>query len=128
MTASQKYIEEFKKQQAEWKRMEREKMEAENRRIMEFASYQQRKEENRMANVQERETAKEHLHQMVAKRLLYVPSCQVFLFELQDGCVFPLCSSLRRSRGRGCSARRWSVSGKSSAWRSRRRLQDRKRS
>ena len=72
MTATQRYIEEFKKQQAEWKRMEREKMEAENRRIMEFASYQQRKEENRMANVQEREMAKQHLHQMVAKQLLDV--------------------------------------------------------
>lgn len=65
VTATQRYIEDFKKQQAEWRRMEREKVEAENRRIIEFAQYQQRKEEDRMAKVREREQAKETLHKMV---------------------------------------------------------------
>ncbi|XP_019907686.2 meiosis-specific nuclear structural protein 1 isoform X1 [Esox lucius] len=69
ITATQRYIEEFKSQQAEWRRMEREKMEAENRRILEFASYQQRKEEDRMAKVREREQAKEHLHQMLTEKI-----------------------------------------------------------
>ena len=65
ITATQRYIEEFKKQQAEWRRMEREKMEKENRRIMEFAKYQQRKEEDRMASARRREKAKENLQKMV---------------------------------------------------------------
>lgn len=44
-------------------------MEAENRRIIEFAQYQQRKEEDRMAKVREREQAKETLHKMVRDSL-----------------------------------------------------------
>ncbi len=65
VVATQRYIEDFKKQQAEWRRLEREKVEVENRRIIEFAHYQQRKEEDRMAKVREREQAKETLHKMV---------------------------------------------------------------
>uniref|UniRef100_A0A674F032 Meiosis-specific nuclear structural protein 1 n=1 Tax=Salmo trutta TaxID=8032 RepID=A0A674F032_SALTR len=49
---------EFKSQQTEWRPMEQEKMEAENRCILEFASYQQ-----------EREQAKEHLHQMLTEKI-----------------------------------------------------------
>lgn len=45
--------------------MEQEKMEAENRRIMEFASHQQHMEESKMAKIREREEAKEHLHKIV---------------------------------------------------------------
>ncbi|XP_052010081.1 meiosis-specific nuclear structural protein 1 [Xyrauchen texanus] len=69
VTATQRYIEDFKKHQAEWRRMEREKMEAENKRILEFARYQQRKEEDRMAKVREREQAKETLHKMLSEQI-----------------------------------------------------------
>lgn len=65
VTATQRYIQEFKRQQAEWKRLEREKMEEENRRILEYTKYQERKEEDRMANARQRETAKESLHKLV---------------------------------------------------------------
>ena len=65
VVAMQGYIEEFKQQQAEWRRLEREKLEEENRRLLEYASHQQRKEEDRMAKVQEREQAKESMHRMV---------------------------------------------------------------
>lgn len=54
--------------------MEREKVEAENRRIIEFAQYQQMKEEDRMAKVREREQAKEILHKMVHDSSHSVPS------------------------------------------------------
>ncbi|KAM9422011.1 LOW QUALITY PROTEIN: meiosis-specific nuclear structural protein 1-like [Salvelinus alpinus] len=40
ITATQRYME-FKSQQTEWRLMEREKMEAKSRRILEFAGYQQ---------------------------------------------------------------------------------------
>lgn len=65
--ATQQHIEEFKRQQAEWRRMEQEQMEAENRRIMEYASRQQQKEANQMAKNKEREDAKEKLHKLVHK-------------------------------------------------------------
>lgn len=45
--------------------MEQEKMEGENKRIMEFASQQEQLEETRMAKIREREEAKEHLHKLV---------------------------------------------------------------
>lgn len=67
VTATQRYIEEFKKQQAEWRRLEREKMEEENRRILEYAKYQERKEEDRMASVRQREATKEKLHKLVGE-------------------------------------------------------------
>lgn len=63
--ATQQHIEEFKRQQAEWRHMERERMEAENRRIMEFAMQQQHMEKDRIAKLKEREEAKEHLHKLV---------------------------------------------------------------
>lgn len=40
-------------------------MEAENRRIMEFASHQQHMEETRMAKMREKDEAKEHLRKKV---------------------------------------------------------------
>lgn len=40
-------------------------MEAENRRIVEFASHQKHMEETRMAKIREREEAKENLHKIV---------------------------------------------------------------
>lgn len=63
--ATQQHIEEFKRQQAEWRRMEQEQMEAENRRIMEFASHQQHMEETRMAKMRAKDEAKEHLRKIV---------------------------------------------------------------
>ncbi|XP_017313838.1 meiosis-specific nuclear structural protein 1 isoform X1 [Ictalurus punctatus] len=69
VTATQRYIQEFKRQQAEWKRLEREKMEEENRRILEYTKYQERKEEDRMANARQRETAKESLHKLLAEKM-----------------------------------------------------------
>lgn len=65
VTATQRYIEEFKKQQAEWRRLEREKMEEENRRILEYAKYQERKEEDRMSSVRQRDAIKEKLQKFV---------------------------------------------------------------
>ncbi|KAM9366973.1 LOW QUALITY PROTEIN: zinc finger protein 280C-like [Symphorus nematophorus] len=67
--ATQQYIEEFKRQQAEWRRMEQEQMEAENRRIMEFASHQAHMEEAKMAKIREREEAKEHLHKILSDKI-----------------------------------------------------------
>ncbi|XP_059386557.1 meiosis-specific nuclear structural protein 1-like [Carassius carassius] len=69
VVATQRYIEDFKKQQAEWRHLERAKVEAENRRIIEFAHYQQRKEEDRMAKVREREQAKETLRKMLSEQI-----------------------------------------------------------
>lgn len=65
VTATRRYIEEFKNQQAEWRRLERQKMEEENRCILEYAKDQERKEAERMASARHRETAKENLHKMV---------------------------------------------------------------
>lgn len=45
--------------------MQQEEMEAENRRIAEFANSQEHREESRMAKMKEREEAKEHLLQLV---------------------------------------------------------------
>lgn len=70
--ATQQHIEEFKRQQAEWRRMEQEKMEAENRRIMEFTEQQQHMEETRMKKIREREEVKEHLHKMVENQFINV--------------------------------------------------------
>lgn len=99
--ATQQHIEEFKRQQAEWRRIEQEKMEAENRRIMEFAKQQERTEENRMAKIREQEEAKEHLHKLVKKKfflmliILSVSSMTSLYLTLE---IIPLFSSrcLRR--------------------------------
>ncbi|XP_078540731.1 meiosis-specific nuclear structural protein 1 [Lissotriton helveticus] len=69
MSATQRYIEEFKLQQAEWRRMERHKMEAENQKILEFANMQQRREQDRMAEVREREQRKLALQNMLAEHI-----------------------------------------------------------
>ncbi|CAL8364729.1 meiosis-specific nuclear structural protein 1 [Gadus morhua] len=63
--ATQQYIEEFKKQRAEWRRLEQEKNDAENQRIREFSNYQRQTEETRAARMQEREQAKQHILQML---------------------------------------------------------------
>uniref|UniRef100_A0A3Q3XF62 Meiosis-specific nuclear structural protein 1 n=1 Tax=Mola mola TaxID=94237 RepID=A0A3Q3XF62_MOLML len=67
--ATRGHIEEFKRQQTEWRRMEQERMEAENRRIMEFVSRQAQVEESRVAKMREREAAKEHLHKILFEQI-----------------------------------------------------------
>lgn len=63
--ATQQEIEEFKRQQAEWRCLEEERMEAENKRIREFMDLKQQEEETRMAKTREREEAKEQLRKSV---------------------------------------------------------------
>lgn len=63
--ATQQEIEEFKRQQEEWRCSERERTEAENKRIVEFMNLKQQEEETRMEKMREREEAKEHLRKAV---------------------------------------------------------------
>lgn len=63
--ATQQDIEEFKRRQEEWRRLERDRTEAENKRIVEFMSLKQQEEETRMEKMREREEAKEHLRRAV---------------------------------------------------------------
>lgn len=67
MVTIQKYMEEFQKQQAVWRKKKCEEMEEENRKIMEFTNMQQRREEDRMAKVQENEEKRLQLQNAVLK-------------------------------------------------------------
>lgn len=67
--ATQQEIEEFKRRQEEWRCLERERMEAENKRIVEFMNLKQQEEETRMEKMREREEAKEHLRKAVQTAL-----------------------------------------------------------
>ncbi|XP_029431180.1 meiosis-specific nuclear structural protein 1 isoform X2 [Rhinatrema bivittatum] len=58
ISSTQRYIEEFKQEQADWRRKERERMEEENRRILKFANMKEKREADRMAGVQENEAKK----------------------------------------------------------------------
>nr|XP_009679912.1 PREDICTED: meiosis-specific nuclear structural protein 1 [Struthio camelus australis] len=69
MRATQTYIEEFKKEQAIWRRRKREEMEEENRKIMEFANMQRQREEDRRAKVRDNEEKKLRLQSMIAQSL-----------------------------------------------------------
>lgn len=93
--------------------MEQEKTEAENRRIMEFASQQEHAKETRMAKIREREEAKEHLHKLVETMLI------LFICSFNDTPVLAtrnhlslFSSCLRRLKRRGSSAKRWSESAR----------------
>lgn len=126
--ATQQHIEEFKRQQAEWRRMEQEKIEAENRHIMEFASRQQQMEEIRMAKIREREEAKENLHKIVETSLpvsIYLSSqSMTHAYSISDTKYhFSLfsCSCLRKLKRRGSSVKRWSESVRSCISRNRKR-------
>uniref|UniRef100_A0A663LXT7 Meiosis-specific nuclear structural protein 1 n=1 Tax=Athene cunicularia TaxID=194338 RepID=A0A663LXT7_ATHCN len=68
MRATQMYIEEFKKEQAIWRRRKLEEMEEENRKITEFANIQRQREEDRMAKVRETEEKKQRLQSMNLQR------------------------------------------------------------
>lgn len=70
MNATRKYIEEFQKAQALWRKKKREEMEEENRKIIEFANMQQQREEERMARVQEIEGKRLQLQNVVLKEIL----------------------------------------------------------
>lgn len=63
--ATQQEIEEFKRRQEEWRLLERERMEAENKRIVEFMNLKEQEEETRMEKTREREESKEHLRKAV---------------------------------------------------------------
>ncbi|NXS99905.1 MNS1 protein, partial [Jacana jacana] len=67
--ATQAYIEEFKKEQANWRRRKQEEMEEENRKIMEFANIQRQREEDRMAKVRDAEEKKQRLQSTIAQNL-----------------------------------------------------------
>lgn len=67
MRATQINIEEFRKEQAIWRRRKQEEMEEENRKIAEFANIQRQREEDRMAKVRDAEEKKQRLQSMVSK-------------------------------------------------------------
>ncbi|KFQ22093.1 Meiosis-specific nuclear structural protein 1, partial [Mesitornis unicolor] len=69
MRATQTYIEEFKKEQAIWKRKKQEEIEEENRKIVEFVNMQRQREEDWLAKVRDTEEKKERLQSMVAQNL-----------------------------------------------------------
>lgn len=70
MNATRRYIEEFQKEQALWRKKKHEEMEEENRKIIAFANLQQQREEDRMAKVQESEEKRLQLQNMVLKKPL----------------------------------------------------------
>lgn len=67
--ATQQQQEEFRRQQAEWRRMEQEKTEAENRRISEFLKCRQQMEHSRGEKIREQSEAKQHMLRKVAVTL-----------------------------------------------------------
>uniref|UniRef100_A0A8C6B5W8 Meiosis-specific nuclear structural protein 1 n=1 Tax=Monodon monoceros TaxID=40151 RepID=A0A8C6B5W8_MONMO len=69
MNTIRRYIEDFKKEQALWRKKKHEEMEEENRKIIEFAKMQQQREEDRMAKVQESEEKRLQLQNMLTQRL-----------------------------------------------------------
>ncbi|XP_075064154.1 meiosis-specific nuclear structural protein 1 isoform X2 [Mixophyes fleayi] len=69
MNATRRYIDEFKEQQNAWIKMEREKIETENKRILAFANMQQRREEDRMAQAREQEERKRALQDRLAEHI-----------------------------------------------------------
>ncbi|NXN24933.1 MNS1 protein, partial [Nycticryphes semicollaris] len=67
--ATQTYIEEFKKEQANWRRRKQEEMEEENRKIIEFANIQRQRQEDWMAKIRDTEEKKQRLQSMIAQNL-----------------------------------------------------------
>lgn len=65
--ATQRFIEEFKGKREEWKRLERERLEEENRKILEFADMQQVREQDRMEKQKMREENKAEVQQKVKR-------------------------------------------------------------
>lgn len=121
--ATQQHIDDFKRQQAEWRRMEQERMEEENRRIMEFVARQQNMEEDRMAKIREREEAKDHLLKTVEINSFFIhPSFHSVSHAGLKYHSLLFCSSYRRRlKRRSSSVKRWSESVRSFVWRNRKR-------
>lgn len=70
-------------------------MEAENRRIVEFASHQEHMEETRMAKIKEREEAKEQLHKIVETNFFPFKKTSYSMTQLYLAPeMTPLCSPL----------------------------------
>lgn len=90
---TQKFIEEFQKDQALRKRRQHEEMEEENRKIMEFANMWQEREDNRMAKIHENEEKKRKLQQMVLTLLFCPPDLVGWELPKLD---FPLACSLQK--------------------------------
>ena len=64
-----RYIEEFMKKRQEWQVAEKAALEEENRKILEFAKMQQRREEDRMADARSREAIKQKLVEELSSKL-----------------------------------------------------------
>lgn len=67
--ATREFIEEFKKQREIWKIQERETMEAENRKIMEYAKIQKERDDVQKANKKAREEAVEKLQNRLFEQI-----------------------------------------------------------
>ncbi|XP_043843451.1 meiosis-specific nuclear structural protein 1 [Dromiciops gliroides] len=76
MAATHRYIEEFKKEQALWRMKKREELEEENRKILEFATVQQRREEDRMAQAQKLEEKRQQYKNLIAQHLAKIQQQQ----------------------------------------------------
>ena len=92
--ATQEYIRDFLKKREEWKEHERQMMEEENRRILDFSHQQQAREEDRMANLRAKEEAKSRVQAQLAKSIAAKQEAE----EEMDRCV-RLCTYVRRCRG-----------------------------
>lgn len=66
---AQEHIKEYARRREEWIRLEKERMEAENRRIMEFMKKKQLMEMNRAAMLKEKNQAKENLYLSLCKQM-----------------------------------------------------------
>lgn len=67
--ATQRFIEEFTQKRKEWMRLEKERQEMENKKIMEFANRQQLRENVRMKKQQEKENVKALVQQELFTRI-----------------------------------------------------------
>ncbi|XP_065841752.1 meiosis-specific nuclear structural protein 1-like [Oscarella lobularis] len=67
--ATQRYIEDFLGAREEWKKREREEMEKENQKILEFAKERQMREEERMAQKKVQEEAKASVQNQLAQEI-----------------------------------------------------------
>lgn len=67
--ATREYVDEFKRQREAWKQAERERMEAENRRIVEYARVQQQRDERAKAEKKAREAHVEQLQQKLMEKI-----------------------------------------------------------
>lgn len=81
--ATQEYVRDFLRKREEWKEHERQMMEEENRRILDFGHQQQAREEDRMANQREKEEAKSRVQSQLAESIAVKQEAE----EEMDRCV-----------------------------------------